>query len=346
VVLDEFIKWGPNDSLRLDTLTRKLVTLLALTTGHRMQTLTFIDIRNFVLRGDRLEIKIVERVKTSAINKVQPLLILPFFKENPLPVHRRCACSHQACWPVDPHQDHATTGLSGSPCHSSRTIACQSATGVLPLGLVRLVHLIRPSVKGYGSATTRSLDRQPLQRQAYYAFMRDYLDSGHMELVPADIDFPVYESYYIPHHSVHRSDDPPMKLRVVFNASCVSSNGLELRKWASNNPPLLQDLPADNLRTPAHTFSSDATTGIPLDRDPGVKLLGLGWNPTAYHFFYAVLLDALARTKRMILSQMARIFDPLGWFTPISLRAKFMFRQLCLLQVDWDQALPASATES
>ncbi|KAK2586960.1 hypothetical protein KPH14_008486 [Odynerus spinipes] len=49
-----------------------------------MQTLTLIDIRNIVSRGDRLEIKIVERVKTSAINRAQPLLILPFFKEDPL----------------------------------------------------------------------------------------------------------------------------------------------------------------------------------------------------------------------------------------------------------------------
>ncbi|KAK2577587.1 hypothetical protein KPH14_000904 [Odynerus spinipes] len=328
----------------------------------------------------------------------------------------------------------------------------------------------------------KRLARQPILRQAYGAFMRDYQDSGHMELVPADADSPVYEPYYIPHHPFHRPDDPPTKLRVVLNASCVSSNGrslndllhagpklqadiaallhrfrlppivftadirqmyrqivlrpthrdyqhifwrfsseeplqtyrlttvtygvsaapflalrtlrqlaqdeevsypaaadvlresvyvddiltgayspasalalrhqlqqlltaggFELRKWASNHPPLLQDLPADHLRTPTHSSSSGASLGIPLSRDPVIKVLGLGWNPTADHFFYAVRLGVPARTKRMILSQMTRIFDPLGWLTPISLRAKLMFRQLCLLQVDWDQALPPSS---
>ncbi|XP_044749666.1 uncharacterized protein LOC123310262 [Coccinella septempunctata] len=44
-------------------------------------------------------------------------------------------------------------------------------------------------------------------------------------------------------------------------------------------------------------------------------------------------------TKRTVLSQMARIFEPLGWLAPITFYAKIFFRQLCLLHLEWDQPL-------
>lgn len=44
---------------------------------------------------------------------------------------------------------------------------------------------------------------------AYHAFMRDYLENGHMELADELSDSCHYEPYFIPHHPVHRPDDLP-----------------------------------------------------------------------------------------------------------------------------------------
>lgn len=82
VVLDHLEEWPANDSLGLKQLTLKLVILLALTTGQRMQTLSLIDIRNIKENDDHIKIKIPERIKTSGRNKKQPTLTLPFFTQN------------------------------------------------------------------------------------------------------------------------------------------------------------------------------------------------------------------------------------------------------------------------
>lgn len=82
IVLDYLGKLNSNDDLSLDELSKKLVTLLALVTGHRMQTLSLIDIRNIMINDDKFEIKIPENIKTSKLGKVQPNLVIPFFVKN------------------------------------------------------------------------------------------------------------------------------------------------------------------------------------------------------------------------------------------------------------------------
>lgn len=64
-------------------LSMKLVTLLALITGHRLQTFTYICLGNICRYQDRLEIKITDKIKTSSSKNFQPLLVIPYFRENP-----------------------------------------------------------------------------------------------------------------------------------------------------------------------------------------------------------------------------------------------------------------------
>lgn len=80
IVLKYLSSWYPNEEINLECLTLKLVTLLALVTGHRMQTLSLIDMRNIYRANENsLEIKIPDTIKTSGPNKKQPVLRLPFF---------------------------------------------------------------------------------------------------------------------------------------------------------------------------------------------------------------------------------------------------------------------------
>lgn len=67
-----------SDSCSLEVLTLKLVSLIALASGQRIQTLSLIDIDNITFRIDKTEIKIPHRIKTSAINKSK-LFRVPFF---------------------------------------------------------------------------------------------------------------------------------------------------------------------------------------------------------------------------------------------------------------------------
>lgn len=82
-VVLSYVKTLATEKLSLQTLSKKLAVLLALATGQRIQTLTLIKIDNISIQPNRIQIKISERLKTSSINRPQPLLILPFLTDDP-----------------------------------------------------------------------------------------------------------------------------------------------------------------------------------------------------------------------------------------------------------------------
>lgn len=71
------------EPLNLEQLSYKLITLLAIGTGQRLQTMAHIEIVNIVSDSKGITIRITKRIKTSGLNKLQPTLLLPFFKEDP-----------------------------------------------------------------------------------------------------------------------------------------------------------------------------------------------------------------------------------------------------------------------
>lgn len=83
LVLDGLASWYPNNSLDLSKISQKLATLLALTTAHRVQTLSKINTKNLEFLGNEVRIKIPDLIKTSRPGTSQPMLILPTFHERP-----------------------------------------------------------------------------------------------------------------------------------------------------------------------------------------------------------------------------------------------------------------------
>lgn len=82
IVLD-YIRKIPDEPNSLEFLSFKLSTLLALATGQRVQTIANIEIQNIIVEQDNIVIKIPKRIKTSGRGRIQPSLILPFFKQEP-----------------------------------------------------------------------------------------------------------------------------------------------------------------------------------------------------------------------------------------------------------------------
>jgi len=71
----------PYDSVPLKIITKKLVLLLALGTGHRVQTLCSIKLSQISLK-DKLIIRIPDRIKTSKPGRCQPLLCFSRFENH------------------------------------------------------------------------------------------------------------------------------------------------------------------------------------------------------------------------------------------------------------------------
>ena len=85
----------------------------------------------------------------------------------------------------------------------------------------------------------RKLSRDHKLRAGYLAFMREYLELGHMEPVPADVS---KHSYYLPHSGVINENSSSTRLRVVFDGSAKSSNNLSLNDNLLAGPVLQPDL--------------------------------------------------------------------------------------------------------
>ncbi|CAH2207684.1 jg21883 [Pararge aegeria aegeria] len=81
LVLDKLSLWYPNEELTLDKLTSKTITLLALSTAQRVQTLSKIKVSNVQNLSQRITIKIPDIIKTSRPGSQQPTIHLPFFME-------------------------------------------------------------------------------------------------------------------------------------------------------------------------------------------------------------------------------------------------------------------------
>ncbi|GFT33052.1 integrase_H2C2 domain-containing protein [Trichonephila clavipes] len=71
------------------------------------------------------------------------------------------------------------------------------------------------------------------------------------------------------------------------------------------------------------------------------KALGIIWNPKLDCFLFRIEQQRRTSfTKRMVLSTIARIFDPLGLLAPIITWAKIFMQRLWLLELGWSDELP------
>lgn len=90
IVLDFMDTWYPHTNLTLCQITKKLATLLALCTAHRVQTLSLIKTNSIVIHQDQIIISISNLIKTSAVNRQQPNLVIPYFTDKPSICPAKC----------------------------------------------------------------------------------------------------------------------------------------------------------------------------------------------------------------------------------------------------------------
>ncbi|XP_058988017.1 uncharacterized protein LOC131807010 [Musca domestica] len=110
----------------------------------------------------------------------------------------------------------------------------------------------------------------------------------------------------------------------------LKQHGFILRKWSSNTPRLLKDIP-----------HSDREVNLDLNESQTIKTLGLYWMPQADQFCVKTNIDHNEIiSKRVVTSELTNLFDPLGLLAPIVVKAKIFIQQLWQHTLDWDEALP------
>ena len=106
----------------------------------------------------------------------------------------------------------------------------------------------------------------------------------------------------------------------------------ELHKWHSNVPELES---ADTEQNGGdHEIYAKQQLGTP---EGGGAILGLKWDKLRDTLSVAVPTEKADNIKRGILAKIARIYNPLGVASPLTLCGKLLYRDACNLKVSWDK---------
>ena len=100
-----------------------------------------------------------------------------------------------------------------------------------------------------------------------------------------------------------------------------------LRSWSTNSNKLKEITKSDK------TSDTSSTVG----------LLGLRWNTLTDTLSLATRqippVNTLV-TKRDVLQTSSQMFDPLGWVTPVTIKAKILLQEIWQTKLSWDEPLP------
>lgn len=110
----------------------------------------------------------------------------------------------------------------------------------------------------------------------------------------------------------------------------LQKSGFQLCKWKSNSENLIKELKGVN------------DTSINLGEDDQTSVLGLKWLIKTDEFTYDVNDNDMDNklTKRIVLSKIAKLYDPNGFVAPFITKAKIFMQTLWKLKIDWDIDLP------
>lgn len=111
----------------------------------------------------------------------------------------------------------------------------------------------------------------------------------------------------------------------------LKSGGFELAKWTSN------------CRDVIRLMRSAENPSIDLSENSDTKVLGLRWLTTTDELTFQVTANKIPSppSKRVVLSEIAKLYDPNGFISPIIIVAKLMMQDLWRLKIDWDEIIPA-----
>lgn len=137
----------------------------------------------------------------------------------------------------------------------------------------------------------------------------------------------IKNDFYVDDLITGSNDEDELQYIQTSVSNSLKSSCFNLRKFKTNSTKLFQHT---NLNTKENlTLSESSST------------LGLGWNPLndCLHFQVKDIKQNGKITKRTIMSNSFKTFDPLGLLSPIIIQSKMILQKLWQQNIDWDQSI-------
>ena len=153
----------------------------------------------------------------------------------------------------------------------------------------------------------------------------------------AELEFPdaartISTSFYVD-DLICGGDTPEQAAQLLQEIkSILKGGGFELHKLNSNYPQVIYG-----------NEQVGETYTVSLDKQGPTKTLGVLWDNNADAIRFSTWEKPASKvkvTKRIILSTVAKIFDPLGLVAPVTVTAKIILQKLWALKINWDESVP------
>jgi len=139
----------------------------------------------------------------------------------------------------------------------------------------------------------------------------------------------------------------------------MAEGGFNLRKWKTNSPD--QQRAITELEGMTKSISAPVQKVNKQDNESHVKsntqnddifveVLGMNWNTNSDEIIFSFselskYASSLLLTKRSILKVTAKIYDPMGFLSPLVVEMKILFQELCIDKTNWDAELKGELLE-
>ncbi|CAB4000906.1 Hypothetical predicted protein [Paramuricea clavata] len=141
--------------------------------------------------------------------------------------------------------------------------------------------------------------------------------------------------------------------------SCFAAGNFNLRKWATNSPVLmaqiqndeevLKSLTTERLNnTGESSYAKESIGGLEEIETPKEhKVLGMNWDTDSDTFVLKLtkvvqFARNLEPSKRNVLKIAAKLFDPLGLLSPVTVLLRMLLQELCAAKYEWDAVISES----
>lgn len=154
----------------------------------------------------------------------------------------------------------------------------------------------------------------------------------------------VPNSYYMDDMMISCSTVEEGKILCHEMKNLLKKAGFELQKWNSNHEDIVKEMECYNGGVQDTSTEKGKESREEIEIFESTKILGLTWCRHTDEFRYTVQLPAayVKWSKRNIISDISRLFDPLGWLAPSIILAKILIQKLWLAGVNWDDELSDS----
>ena len=176
-----------------------------------------------------------------------------------------------------------------------------------------------------------------------YNSIRSLRECANLSEVPTEVQRAILRDFYADDILTGANSIKDARVLQKQFVETLKRGRFDLRQWTSNESGIFLDRP------PKYREANDKLEF--LDKDHTIKTLGIVWQQSEDCFVFDVShieRDNFERknfTKRQMLSDISKTFDPLGWLSPVTIFLKQLLQRAWEANISWDDQLPSELAD-